>query len=75
MLHVVLMIAVIVGYGIWTVLQPGLQQKLAAADPANDILDRLQQRVDTIALEIERVGESQRFNASILEKRAANSDR
>ena len=34
------------------------------------VLDRLETSVDSIALEVERIGEAQRFNARVLEERA-----
>lgn len=38
-----------------------------------DVLDRLQQSVDSIALEVERIGEGQRFNARLLQERKVSN--
>jgi hypothetical protein len=70
--------ALVVGYGAYLILRrilgspkPQVQKKeLPAANPAVDHIDHIQQSVDAIALNVERIGEAQRFNAKILEERA-----
>lgn len=46
------------------------QQQLVGAQGAEQQLDRLQQSLDSIAIEVERVGEAQRFMTKIAEERA-----
>ncbi len=45
----------------------GPSKKLEAED--NDRLERLQQSVDAIAIEVERIAEAQRFSAKLLSER------
>lgn len=40
-----------------------------AGGPPTDRLDQLQQSVDAIALEVERIGEAQRFSAQLMKER------
>jgi hypothetical protein len=46
------------------------RQQLVGARGPEQQLDRLQQSLDTIAIEVERVGEAQRFMTKIAEERA-----
>ena len=49
------------------------QQELPGARPLDPRLEHLQQSLDSIALEVERIGEAQRFNAKLAVKRAERS--
>ena len=42
----------------------------AGADPADARLEQLQQSIDAIALEVERIGEAQRFHAKLQSERS-----
>jgi hypothetical protein len=44
-----------------------------AEQQAAQSLDHLQQSVDAIALEVERIGEAQRFEAKLVQERVKNS--
>ena len=62
-IHVVL--SLLGAYGIWRLSDRGPR-----ADPASDALaeqrlEALQQSVDAVAVEVERIGEAQRFNAKL----------
>ena len=46
---------------------------LRSAQPLDERLDSLQQSIDAIAVEVERIGEGQRFAAKLLEERARAS--
>ena len=63
-LHVALLLLGGAGYLIWRLNRQAKQQKLAggAADPR---IEYLQQSVDAIALEVERIGEAQRYNEKL----------
>ena len=48
----------------------GSRERPAAADPAHDErLEHLQQSIDAIAVEVERIAEAQRFSAKLLADR------
>jgi hypothetical protein len=49
------------GYVLWRLTPWARQQSLSHTQPG-DRLDYLQESVDAIALEVERIGEAQRFN-------------
>jgi hypothetical protein len=62
--------------GVWLVrrlIRRGTQQ--APALESSDHLDRLEQSVDAMALEVERIGEAQRFMVRLQEERAGDKDR
>ena len=57
--HIGLMLGAYVLWRLW----PGAQrQDLARSQPADARIEYLQQSVDAIALEVERIGEAQRFS-------------
>ena len=69
--HAVFMFIGIAGYQIWSMRREDLQpRELPLQNQTNEIRDRLQQSVDALAMEVERDGESQRFNTKLLEKEA-----
>jgi high-affinity Fe2+/Pb2+ permease len=61
MLHIFLLALGVVGYGGWWLGTRGRRQNVPAAQLPTERLEYLQQSVDAIALEVERVGEAQRF--------------
>ena len=65
--HVVLLVAG--AYLMWRLMPRTELQELPGAREAAQSLDHLQQSVDAIALEVERIGEAQRFEFNLLEKR------
>jgi hypothetical protein len=48
----------------------GKTKHILAGDPQNLQLEQLQQSVDAIAVEVERIAEAQRFSAKLLAERA-----
>jgi hypothetical protein len=46
---------------------------MSAASLANDRLDQLQQSMDAVAIEVERIGEAQRFATKLAAERAQAS--
>lgn len=70
--HVALLV---VGYGVWQMISGRRHDdelRMSAAEPA---IEQLQHSVDAIALEVERIGEMQRFiNKSQQEKTKAQSE-
>lgn len=68
--HIALLLAGVAGYGVWRFSRRTDLPQKPALQSADDILDHLQESVDGIALEVERIGEAQRFNAKILAERA-----
>jgi hypothetical protein len=71
--HVVLLLVGFAAYGIWRRGPQAEQQDLPGAREAAASLDHLQQSVDAIALEVERIGEAQRFEAKLLNERIQKS--
>ena len=51
------------------------RQELPSMQQADARLEQLQQSVDSIALEVERIAEAQRFSAKLLAERADTADR
>ena len=60
--HAVLLI---VGYLGWLLMPARLRQDPARAQLADDRIDYLQQSVDAVALEVERIGEGKRFDEKL----------
>lgn len=56
-------------YLAWRVGTLGRRHELPNAPPDAARLEQLQQSVDAIALEVERIGEAQRFNAKLQSER------
>jgi|ERR671923_929262 hypothetical protein len=50
---------------IWRIPRRARLQELPDADQVDQRLDRLQQSVDAVAIEVERIGEAQRFTAKL----------
>jgi hypothetical protein len=57
------------GYFMWRLASRARQQDLPRPQDANNQLEYLQESVDAIAVEVERIGEAQRFDAKLREKR------
>ena len=66
--HVVL--ALLGAYALWR-LAPTAEWRGASPElPVDDRLDHLQQSVDAVAIEVERIGEAQRFSTKLQAERA-----
>ena len=52
-------------YWMWRVVRPWLQADDASVQMAAGRLNQLQQSVDAVALEVERIGEAQRFATKV----------
>lgn len=57
-------------YAVWRLAVRSIRQDVPAAGRTDDRLEQLQQSVDVVALEVERLGEAQRFNAKLEAERA-----
>ena len=75
MVHAALLVVAAAGYIMWRIDRRINPEQIASTGPgpANELLDRMQRAVDKIALDVERVGEAQRFQAKLLEKQAEPS--
>ena len=62
-LHVAL--GLLGAYWMWRVVRPWLQVDGAGAPVADGRLNQLQQSVDAVAIEVERIGEAQRFATKV----------
>ncbi|HEY4734356.1 MAG: hypothetical protein ACJ79J_07445 [Gemmatimonadaceae bacterium] len=71
--HVALLV---VGAGVYGLLRlnssPAERETLAAGE-ANERIDHLEQSLNSIALNVERIGEAQRFEKKVLEERMETS--
>lgn len=66
-LHVVL--SLLGAYALWRMTR--IAERGAPADmPSDDRLDHLQQSIDAVAIEVERIGEAQRFTTKLQAERA-----
>jgi hypothetical protein len=71
MLHLFLLILGVAGYVGWRLARRGApQNELPQAQLAEQRLEYLQQSVDAVALEVERLGEKQRFSEKLQSERA-----
>src|SRR5688572_5322478 len=62
MLHLFLLILGLAGYVGWRLARRGQPEDLAQVQLAEQRIEYLQQSVDAMALELERIGEAQRFS-------------
>jgi hypothetical protein len=58
-------------YGMWRLSPRTGRQETSTAELAELRLEQLQQSVDAIALEVERIGEAQRFHAKLQSEQGA----
>ncbi len=68
--HVGLLVAT---YLAWRLVPRARQADLPNAYPAEERLEHIQQSLDAIALDVERIGEGQRYAAKVLADRARSS--
>ena len=57
-------------YAVWRLATRSVRQDGPALVPTDQRLEQLQQSVDVVAIEVERLGEAQRFNAKLDAERA-----
>lgn len=69
--HVVLLLPG--GYLIWRLATPDRGHELRRALATGERLEQLQQSVDAVAIEVERIGEAQRFAAKLEKERRDTS--
>jgi hypothetical protein len=69
-LHVALLIAT---YVVWRLVSRRHQRELPDAQPVDERLEHLQQSLDAIALDVERIGEAQRYAMKVVSERARSS--
>jgi hypothetical protein len=65
--------ALLVGYVVWRLLSPTSGAAQLEAGGMDQRLELLQQSVDSIALEVERISEAQRFSAKLEVERVEKS--
>lgn len=66
--HVVL--AMLGAYALWRLASITEWRSVSPELPVDDRLDHLQQSVDAVAIEVERIGEAQRFSTKLQAERA-----
>jgi len=69
--HVGLLIG---GYLMWPLVPGAREEDLPQAELSDGRIEYLQQSVDAIALEVERIGEAQRFNEKLQAERVEKSE-
>ena len=57
-------------YAVWRLAVRSVRHEVPTTARTDDRLEQLQQSVDVVALEVERLGEAQRFNAKLEAERA-----
>ena len=67
--HLALLLAGFVGYLVWRGAPGAPRQELPAAEQADPRVEYLQQSVDALSLELERLGEAQRFSEKLKAER------
>jgi hypothetical protein len=74
--HALVHVGLLVGAWVaWPFASRAGQQDLSEAPPADQRVEYLQQSVDAIALEVERIGEAQRFNEKLRAERVEKPER
>jgi hypothetical protein len=68
--HVALLLVGVIGYGVWSVASRSRERALKGGGASDEQLRYLQQSVDAVALEVERLGEAQRFSEKLRTGRA-----
>lgn len=71
--HATIHAALALGFGLWAFhrLRPAHRSEPALAAAAAERLERIERSIDAVAIEVERIGEMERFTARILADRAA----
>lgn len=73
-LHAAAHIAVIVvAYPVWRLVTRRRELSVPDSPTADARLDHIQESLDAIAIEVERIGEGQRYAVKVLAERARNS--
>jgi uncharacterized protein HemX len=67
--HVALLLLGAGVYAAWRFRSPPQQEDLRAVAEANERVQHLEQSLNSIALNVERIGEAQRYERKILEER------
>jgi len=62
MLHLFLILLGVAGYVGWRLARRGMVEELPPAQLGEERIEYLQQSIDAMALELERIGEKQRFS-------------
>jgi len=62
-------LSLLAAYFVWRLAARARRQEMLAEQEAEPRLERLQQALDAIGLEVERIGEAQRFTAKIVAER------
>ncbi len=68
--HVVLLVATLL---VWRLMSRTRPPELPHAQPVEERLERLQQSLDAIALDVERIGEAQRYAIKVVAEQARDS--
>ena len=70
LMHGVVHLAVLgAGFIAWQFVRRGREDQVPVAVPVNErVLDSLQESIDAIALNVERIGEDQRFQAKLVKE-------
>jgi hypothetical protein len=68
--HVGLLVA---AYVVWRLVSRARRLDLPHAQPVDERLEHLQQSLDAIALDVERIGEAQRYAIKVVAERARSS--
>lgn len=63
-------LAFVGAYFMWRLVRRAGEPQMAGARPAHEQLEQLQQSVDAVAIEVERIGEAQRFATKLAAERA-----
>lgn len=75
--HATIHAALALGFGLWAHhrLRPAQRGEPALAAAADERFDRIERAIESVAIEVERIGEMERFASKILADRAAASER
>jgi hypothetical protein len=68
--HIALLVVGVGVYGLLRLKSDPVEQETVAAEQANQRISHLEQSLNSIALNVERIGEAQRFEKKILEERS-----
>ena len=63
-------LALLGAYLVWRLAPRSARRDTPTLEPTEDRLERLQQSLDAVAFEVERIGEAQRYNAKVQAERA-----